>query len=55
MATIWLLLSVSVCVYNKGTVTGVEFTSHQSCFEALRELQQDSEINRNTKFFCVKK
>lgn len=55
MATIWLLLSVSVGVYNKGTVTGVEFTSHQSCFEALRELQQDNEINRNTKFFCVKK
>lgn len=55
MATLWLLLSVSVGVYNKGTVTGVEFTSHQSCFEALRELQQDNDINRNTKFFCVKK
>lgn len=55
MATLWLLLSVSVGVYNKGTVTGVEFTSHQSCFEALRELQQDRAINSNTKFFCVKK
>lgn len=55
MATLWLLLSVSVGVYNKGTVASVEFSSHQSCFEALRELQQDSEINRNTKFFCVKK
>ncbi len=55
MATIWLLLSVSVGVYNKGTVTSVEFSSYQNCFEAVQELQQDSEINRNTKFFCVKK
>lgn len=55
MATLWLLLSVSVGVYNKGTVTSVEFSSHQSCFEAMQELQQDRDINRNTKFFCVKK
>ena len=55
MATLWLLLSVSVGVYNKGTVTSVEFSSYQNCFEAVHELQQDSEINRNTKFFCVKK
>lgn len=55
MATIWLLLSVSVGAHNKGTVTSVEFSSHQSCFEAVQELQQDNEINRNTKFFCVKK
>lgn len=55
MATIWLLLSVSVGVYNKGTVTSVEFSSYQNCFEAVQELQRDNEINRNTKFFCVKK
>ena len=54
MATLWLLLSVSVGSY-KGTVTSVEFSSHQNCFEAVQELQQDSEVNRNTKFFCVKK
>ena len=55
MATLWLLLSDSVGMYNKGTVSSVEFSSHQSCFEAMKELQQDREINSNTKFFCVKK
>ncbi|QBO63197.1 hypothetical protein G5211_00227 [Escherichia phage vB_EcoM_G5211] len=55
MATLWLLLSVSVGVYNKGTVTSVEFSSYQNCFEAVQELQRDSEVNRNTKLFCVKK
>lgn len=44
MATVWLLIAISNSMYNYGNMSSIEFAT-----------KQDSEVNRNTKFFCVKK